>query len=228
MSRFLAARERFASALVGVFALVLAGCAAGWTPGTSAQLRFVTFTPLPTTAPTATPAAPVGWQVVTDPMYGFSLQLPTAFGQSDHESNVSGPGDFTQWMCQCAPAQLPPLQASLAGLNEIDIEATTSVPTPGPGDPNLCTQGTPVPVGRGLTGYEIDTLAPPPSNPTGAGLSGIPNAAVSVASGGVFITIRILGTPPGSTFLARYGPTWRHMLASFVPGPGLSNSHPCP
>ena len=45
--------------------------------------------------------------------------------------------------------------------------------------------------------------------------------------GAALIPISILGSPPGSTFKARYGATWRHMLASFVPGPAVLGAHAC-
>ncbi len=169
-----------------------------------------------TTLATPTPIVidGVAFMTVSDAMFGFRLDIPQRLQKLQAVPEPSTGGDFNLWQGQY-PDPLGSIDIRFGG----DTSGLY---------PNQCPQGipdaTPVIVGAGITGYQVNNLnisgTPPPG-----GSYGPPEISVTFLVKGVVIGFSLGGIPPYYTFMQRYGPIWRHMLASFTPGKYV-NPHP--
>ncbi len=163
----------------------------------------------PAPAATYTPIAP-GWRLYSDPRYGFSIQYPP--GALLEAPASQGTFAYVGW--RLASAADPAGSASLL---------VTVTPQP---SASLCAEmkrGAAIPIGSGVTAYQFDNLATPPSASAAQPLQ----FSVLFTSGGLFTIITLSGNPPASGFSQRWGTVWRDTLASYQPGHGPAGSHPC-
>ena len=197
---------------LAVLAAGFVGCAL---PQTHAQSPQTTATPSASASPTATSIIVDGipFQTITDPAFGFHLDIPASMTQNGSQPNPSDGGGVSTWN-----GTVPTIQEDL----DIEIDtATKGLPA------QSCATGKPITIGPGLPGYEEDAFAQPtpiPQPNSGAITSSV---SASVVVHGLFVAVRLDGTPPNATFMDRYGAIWRHMLASFSPGAFTSSGNPC-
>jgi len=215
--------RRIAGLLLGPVLLValLAGCGQGTTSisGAAAASPTVAISPTATARPTATPfyVDGVGYQRVTDSMFGFSFAIPADAQYLSANPQPPGiEGDSVTWS-----------DADTNQSNGFDVDfggATSGYAA------NQCPQAIPgatvVTVGPGIKGYQSNNLVVG-STPQGA--AGIPSISVSLVSNGVVIGIKLLPATHGdsSNITERYMGIWREMLASFTPGTVVNPNPPC-
>lgn len=208
---------RYALALLGGLALlVLSACVPTATMGRSPTATG-TRPPAPSATPSPTPVP--DWRLFTDPKFGFQAEAPGMLwidpnGQPQQQTATDS---TTVLVYHATPdtAQSPMAQL-FSGSGGLMIYASTA--------PARCDlRGTPEPVGQGIAGFRYDTFAPPP----GGGATAF-GGGVTFVSGGVYVNLFIgaSGQTSPSAYWAAYGPTWRHILASFVAGPATA-AHPC-
>lgn len=174
-------------------------------------------TQAPTAAASATATANVvdgiSFKTITDPTFGFHLDIPADMVENGSQQNPTDGGGITAFN-----GTYPTAQDAL-GL-QIST-ATNGLPS------GSCNSGTPITVGSGLPGYEQDIFAQPtpvPQHNSGAVTSSV---VATVVANGLFVAIRLDGIPPDDTFMQRYGAIWRHILASFTPGAFVNPHTPC-
>lgn len=187
--------------------------------GACAPTATATTPPAPSATPAPTPVP--DWEGFTDPKFGFKVETPGVFWVDPNAQPqvLSATDSATLFVYRGAAGVAPsPTVRLLAASGGLFIYASTA--------PARCAlQGTPVPVGQdhSITGYQYDTF---PSTPSGgaAALAG----EVRFVAGGVYVSLSMGagGQPNPSAYWAAYGPTWRHILASFVAGPA-TGAHPC-
>lgn len=196
-----------------VLAVGATGCAPTQTQQT--QQPQATQQPSASASPTATALIVDGvpFKVITDPTFGFHLEIPAAMTENGSQQNPSDGGGVTTWNGTYPTAQ-----------DALDISVSTATK----GLPaQSCATGKPITIGSGLPGYEEDVFAEPtpvPQPNSGASTSSV---VATVVVHGLFVAIRLDGTPPNDTFMDRYGPIWQHMLASFTPGAFTNPGNPC-
>jgi hypothetical protein len=191
------------------------GCALPQAQAQRTRQPQATQPPPASANPTATAIIVGGipFQTITDPTFGFRLDIPASMTQNGSQQNSSDGGGVSTWN-----GTLPTVQEAL----DIEIDtATEGLPA------QSCATGKPITIGPGLPGYEQDVFAQP--TPIPQPNSGAITASViaTVVVHGLFVAIRLDGSPPNGTFMDRYGAIWRHMLASFRPGAFVSAGNPC-
>lgn len=203
--RWRASRRGWLASLLGLASLLaLVGCAVA--PGT------------PTTAspsPTATPIVVDGvrFQTISDPTFGFHLDIPANMVHNGTQPNASDGGVISAWNGYYPTPD-----------DAIEVYVVTATSGVSPAD---CAAGAPITIGPGLPGYEQDWFAQPLPTPPPNGAAENWQVSASLVSNGVYISIELLGLPPDATFMQRYGAIWSHMLASFTPGPNTRAGNPC-
>ena len=202
---------------------LLAGCGQGTASASGAATA--TATPTAATLPTMTArvtATPffvngVGYQRITDSMFGFSFAIPSDMQLNLQESTPQFGGDHAILMT--------PDSDQSNGL-EIDFGGGTRGFAA-----NQCPQAIPgatiATVGPGIKGYQTNNLVSG-SVPPGGGVA-LPNISVSFISNGVVIGINLLPAMNGdrTTIIERTLGIWQEMLASFQPGTVVNPNPPC-
>lgn len=191
------------------------GCALPQTQARQSQQPQATQPPSASASTTATAIVVDGvpFKTITDPTFGFRLDIPASMTQNGSQPNPSDGGGVSTWNGTLSTVQ-----------DIIDIEidtATKGLPA------QSCATGKPITIGQGLPGYEEDVFAAPtpiPQPNSGAITSSV---IATVVVHGLFVAIRLDGSPPNDTFMERYGPLWRHMLTSFTPSAFASSGNPC-
>lgn len=212
---------RPARAFLGALALLcltLGACAPAATVRRSPPALATTP---PASRATSVPMHIPDWQRFTDPKFGFTLEAPGVFWVDPNAQPhvLSATDSATLFVYRPTIGSTPsPTTRLLAASGGLFIYASTA--------PTRCAlQGTPVPIGRNqsITGYRYDSLAPTPYADSAARWGG-----VRFVAGGVYVSLFIGagGQPNSSAYWAAYGPTWQHILASFVAGPA-TGAHPC-
>jgi hypothetical protein len=182
----------------------------------AAPTPTATSQPTDTASPTATPffVNGVAYQRVTDSMSGFSSAIP-----ADAKYLMTNPlplgvvGDSVTW--SDADSNLS---------NGLDIDFGPATGYAAPQCPQAIPDATVVDVGPGIKGYQSGSLVIGP----GQGVA-IPKLSVSFVVHGVVVAIQLDPVIHGdmSNLVARYGPIWQVMLASFKPGTFVNPSAPC-
>ena len=208
--------------LTGLTLLVslLVGCSQS-TPSTPAAVVATPTAALPptaTVAPTATPffVNGIAYQRVTDSMSGFSFAIP-----ADAQYLRTNPlplgvvGDSVTW--SDGDSNLS------SGLN---VDFGSAIRDAAPQCPQAIPDATVVDVGSGIKGYQRNDLV---IGPAPQGAVAIPKISVSFVVRGVVVDIQLDPLTNGdmSNLVARCGPIWQEMLASFQPGTFVNSTPPC-
>lgn len=204
-----------------LLATLLAGCGQGTTSisGTAAATPTIAIPPTATARPTPTPffVNSVGYQRVTDSMFGFSFAIPADMQLNLEESAPQFGGDHVIWMT--------PDSDQSNGL-EIDFGGGVTGFAA-----NQCPQAIPgatiVTVGPGIKGYQTNNLVTG-SVPPGGGVA-LPNISVSLVSNGIVTGIKLLPATNGdpASIIKRTMSIWQEILASFTPGTVVNPTPPC-
>jgi hypothetical protein len=212
--------------------LLLSGCTTASSAGLQTSPTTPAATPAGSTAtqgPSPTPPTRVhgDWQTYTDLLFGFQLDVPTTFSlavlrQGNREDDLV-------WMYNQAIGPLPSSQTALAQA-ALELVAADGTNPPSsrsllPPGPYACRVGTPITIGAGTTAYQQESYTNP-TPPPGDGAIPLPSISVNMETGGVYLYLVLFG-PERTHFLDAYGPSWQHILNSFVPGPAVPNGHPC-
>ena len=204
-----------------IFVLALSSCmtveallgnANWWSSRATAQATVRPDTPV-------SPSPMTDWHTYTFPAYGFRLDIPSVLTPQHALLINNGSGETVDWIYQ--GAAVASLMGRTASETTVRVEYATAM-----FDTDLCPHGgTAMTIGSGVHAYQETNVPPSPNGPTGA----TPYVRVSLVVGGVAIRIELDGQGAPATFLARYGPIWEHMLASFTAFPPLQplSSHPC-
>lgn len=158
-----------------------------------------------------------GWQRYTDPSYGFSLEVPASYV-------TGGPTLIAQYHDQ-DPYMMLVFQGPYSSGEQIwvNIYSNPDVDV----NPGVCQylgSGTPITVGAGIAGHQVDRTQATPA----PGIPGsVPAVEARFLSGGLYVDIQLSGPGPVSTFMAREGATWQHVLASFTLGAAHPATHAC-
>lgn len=211
-----------------LLALVLVSCEESRTVNQPVSVSPIVST---VATPVPTPAVFVhgDWQTYTDALFHFRIEIPSILTFTVYRQ--SGEEDDLGWINFTTGDSLPPAQAMLHGVS-VEIFAATGANTPSTqsflsAGPYPCSQGTPVKIGSGLTAYQQESYTSPIITPGEAnGPPPDPFIKVNLETGGIYLMILLQG-PDRQQFLKTYGATWRHILASFEPGPAVPNTHPC-
>lgn len=214
--------RRTVGLLTGLALLValLAGCGQGTTstPLAVAASPTATAQPTATVAPTATPFFVNGlaYQRVTDSMSGFSFAIPAdAKYLSANPLPLGVVGDSVTWS-----------DGDSNRSNGLNVDFGSAIGDAAPECPQAIPDAKIVTVGSGIKGYQSGSLmiGPPPQ-----GEIAIPKISVSLVVHGVVVDIQLDPLTNGdmSNLMARYGPIWQEMLASFQPGTVVNPTPPC-
>lgn len=217
--------HRIAGLLLGpvLLATLLAGCGQGTTSisGTAAATPTTAIPPTATARATATPffVDGVGYQRVTDSMFGFSFAIPADMQPNLQESTPQNGGDHVIWMS--ADSNAPTAMEVDFGGGVANFQ------------PNQCPGAISSPlisvvtVGSGIKAYQTNSISVTPTTSQGGAF--VPNISVSFVSNGIVVGINLIpqtqGTPDQR--MATYGPIWQEMLASFTPGTVVNPNPPC-
>ncbi|HEY7832133.1 MAG TPA: zf-HC2 domain-containing protein [Ktedonobacterales bacterium] len=158
-----------------------------------------------------------GWQRYTDPTYGFSLEVPASYATAG-ATLVAQYQDQNPFMSLIFRGPYPSSdQLWVMVYTNPDVDV-------GPAVCQNVGNGTPITVGRGIAAHQVDrtSAGPAPGIP-----GGVPAVEARFLTGGEYVDIQLMGQGSASTFLARYGATWQHVLASFNPGATHPNAHAC-
>lgn len=226
-------RIRWGRLLLGIgsapiFVLTLLSCRAG-AALLAGSLPLALRTPAPAAPPTDTARLPratlttnptdPNWHTYSFPTYGFRVDIPTVLYPQHSLLINNGTGETTDWVYQGAALGSPLREA--AAETTVVVQYSTVI-----AETNFCpTGGRLITLGPGIRAYE-EANVPPDSNGPAASF---PYVRVSMVTGGVAIRIELDGQGAPDAFFSRYGPIWRHMLASFATfaPPQPLTTHPC-
>lgn len=148
-------------------------------------------------------------------MFGFSFALPADMQQGQVQDEPQFGGDFNSWASSDSNSPLA-LNVTFGG-NTKGLETNQC---PGAISGPIISK---VSVGSGITAYQINNLDTGPAPQGGAS---VPNISVSFVSNGIVVAIELTPQSQGN-LMARYGPIWQEMLASFEPGTVANPNPPC-
>ncbi len=186
--------------------LALIGCAAS---GGAASGP----TPTRTSAASGEASGTAGWSSYRDPTYGFVVEYPR--GATTLGATATGGASLASWR--------------IANPQDGD-DATLEVTATTQASAGVCahyTDGKPVTLAGGVTGYEQDNLSDPMPTSAASQPQIQPQVAVIVLHSGLLTIITLTGQGQPSTFAQRWGGVWDHILATFQPGQGPASAQPC-
>lgn len=185
--------------------VALAGC------GSSPTQTTISSTPTwaaASGAPDVSAATTKGWSQYRDPTYGFVVEFPS--GATISPTAGQSGNNTVSW-------RFPNPQVSS------DI-ATLEVTTTAHASVGLCanmTQGKPVKLNDGITGYETNNLS------TADSTTHQPQIAVVFTHSGLLSIISLTGQESTDAFEQHWGGAWGHILSSFHAGKSPTAGQPC-